>query len=433
MRNLDRKAEVAKFIHVVLTQGYPNPGRSNGSKNGASSGKATVVTAPVERVTSAITVLTTVYPKMEKDFSPTYGTTQFASVCLAAVAFKQEPAYLKAKEDVTAWCEELKKNQVDLQYTIAGELCPESYKAGTVRLHFHIFLKRKGNHILTLPAELKFQGQGVHMIRGVIDRRNVIIRVNQGSYYCGVRKIGGIDHGGNYLPYKDFAVNPNWVTHLACQEKVSLQTARQEYLRCVDRAEHYIRNVEWIIQQKREAREEEERMIVAAKIRQNLRPMSMPPTWDDFLAQFNIPNKHRFSFYVLDGPSGLGKTECVRLQFPLGSLLELNCQNTQSPNWRLFNRDLHSAILLDEATPNLVINFKKEVQADNTICQEGTSGTNVFAFKCWFYRVRFVVACNNWAELMWNMWYESPENHDWLEQNSVYQSVNASTFNPRAR
>ena len=155
----------------------------------------------------------------------------------------------------------------------------------------------------------------------------------------------------------------------------------------------------------------------------------MPGSWHNFLQQYQRQDKHRFKFYVLDGPSGLGKTEAVRLQYPVGALLELNCQNTQSPNWRLFNREEHQAILLDEATPQLCMNFKKEIQADNTICQEGTSGTNVFAFKCWFYRTHFIVCSNKWEAETWNLDWDDWR---WLDENSIVQPVDANTFAVRS-
>ena len=156
----------------------------------------------------------------------------------------------------------------------------------------------------------------------------------------------------------------------------------------------------------------------------------MPVSWYTYLNQYKVEDKFRFKFYVLDGPSGLGKTEAVRLQYPIGALLELNCQNTDSPNWRLFDRDQHVAILLDEATPQLCINFKKEIQADNTLCVEGTSGTNMYAFTCWFYRVQFIVACNRWN---WDLWYLDPEDYDWMTQNSIVETVDEHTFKVRSQ
>ena len=75
------------------------------------------------------------------------------------------------------------------------------------------------------------------------------------------------------------------------------------------------------------------------------------------------------------------------------------------------------------------MNFKKEIQADNTICQEGTSGTNMFAFKCWFYRVHFLVACNRWNQETWNLDYDD---YDWLNKNSIVEYVDEDTFKIRS-
>ena len=72
------------------------------------------------------------------------------------------------------------------------------------------------------------------------------------------------------------------------------------------------------------------------------------------------------------------------------------------------------------------MSVKKEIQADNTICQEGTSGTNVFAFLCWFYRIHFIVCSNRWE---WELWNLDSEDRDWLEKNTIVQKVDEYTFN----
>ena len=41
MKDLERKAEISKFIHVVATQGYPKAGREVGSQNATNEAKAT--------------------------------------------------------------------------------------------------------------------------------------------------------------------------------------------------------------------------------------------------------------------------------------------------------------------------------------------------------------------------------------------------------
>ena len=425
MKDLERKAEISKFIHVVATQGYPKAGREVGSQNATNEAKAT---SPQENTILAVTCMATLYPKMPEGLEQIYGTTKFASVDLAAAAFKMSPEYASAREEVDQFCNELKKKYPDMQFTIAAELCPETYKAGVVRLHYHVLLKRQKNLILKLPSELKFQGTTVHLTRGVIDRRNCAKKVNEVAYYCSVNKIGSVETFGSYVAWANFVPNPNWVTSLAAGEKITLDTARKEYIKCTDRAEHYVRNIEWIMREKREAREEAERLAVAIHIRSRLKPMRVPPTYLRFLEQFKADDKYRFKFYVLDGPSGLGKTEFVRLQYPIGALLELNCQNTTSPNWRLFNREQHQAILLDEATPELCLAFKKEVQADNTIVQEGTSGTNVYSYKCWFYRVHFIVCCNRWNANLWWLWSQNWDDWDWLNKNTIVEEVDDRTF-----
>ena len=331
--------------------------------------------------------------------------------------------------DVSELVKETTKEYPDALYAAAGELCPQSWEDGVVAVHFHVYLLRKNYLVMQLEPSIWWHQKQGHVQRCVVDRRHAQKQINRGAFYCSVRKVGTIENFGTYKAYEDYCVQPAWVQELYIKKKVTACQAKEEFLNCVDRAEHFVRNLDFIENQRREMKEREERLAVAHWIRAQLDPICMPASWFQFLHQWQLPKKFRFHFYVLDGPTGLGKSEAIRSQFKIGALLELNCNGgAKYPNWKLLKRDEHEAILLDEASAKLMVAIKAEVQADNRLCQEGGSGTNCYAYEKWFWRIKFIVASNRWEADVKKL----PRlDQKWIRGNSIVERVHKDTFKPR--
>ena len=68
------------------------------------------------------------------------------------------------------------------------------------------------------------------------------------------------------------------------------------------------------------------------------------------------------SFLVLDGPSGLGKTQFSMSLSPRS--LEVTCSNCEEPDLREFKSGTTELVVLDEAKCTLVVNCKNSRKAD---------------------------------------------------------------------
>ena len=72
------------------------------------------------------------------------------------------------------------------------------------------------------------------------------------------------------------------------------------------------------------------------------------------ISEVTRPAQSRKRLLVSSGPSRTGKTEFVRIFFPLGCLLELNCSAPKSVCFAGFDAAVHRDIFWDDASPILV-------------------------------------------------------------------------------
>ena len=131
--------------------------------------------------------------------------------------------------------------------------------------------------------------------------------------------------------------------------------------------------------------------------------------------------RSRYKFLVLYGPSGTGKTSYTRmLTGDPSQVFEVNCASGQEPDLRPFRHFKHKHILLDEATPELVLNQKKLFQAPSCFLQMGSSTTNCHAYNVFVSGTGLVVCANTWMERLRCL---SPADQEWINSNSVVAHI----------
>ena len=123
---------------------------------------------------------------------------------------------------------------------------------------------------------------------------------------------------------------------------------------------------------------------------------------------------------VLEGKSGLGKTEFVRSLCGTARTLELNCAGIVTVNLRDFKPLEHKLIMWDEASPDLVLANRKLFQCPPCWIDLGHSATATLVYKVWVNDALFVVACNRWASALEDL---AQEDRDWLLANQLYVHV----------
>ena len=130
--------------------------------------------------------------------------------------------------------------------------------------------------------------------------------------------------------------------------------------------------------------------------------------------------KDRKKFLVLSCPSQLGKTQFVLGLFGAGATLEVSCAGASHPPLRNFDSQVHNCVIFDEASPKLVLTYRRLFQAPNCEVIIGQSPTNQSSYPVYLNDTALVVCSNTWhLELP-----ALPEaDRSWLQANMVYVEV----------
>ena len=149
--------------------------------------------------------------------------------------------------------------------------------------------------------------------------------------------------------------------NLLQQRKLAFGDARVELLKAGKNLPRCLQNLnKW-------DHEEEQTLLqghigqVALKLSLLKRPFRKVPAVEAWLAQYQH-DLFRYRFLVLEGPSGLGKTQFSVSLSPRS--LEVTCSNCEEPDLREFKSGTHDLVLLDEAKCILVLNCKNSCKPD---------------------------------------------------------------------
>ena len=132
-----------------------------------------------------------------------------------------------------------------------------------------------------------------------------------------------------------------------------------------------------------------------------------------------VPRDRR-KFLVLDGPSRMGKTAYAMSLFGKDRTLEVNCANEDQPALQAFRQDVHRCVLMDEASPDMVLTNRKLFQAPNAFVQLGQSKTGCHQYSVYMNDALIVIASNHWREALASMPHSQAS---WIEANQVLITV----------
>lgn len=294
----------------------------------------------------------------------------------------------------------------------------EELENAPLRVHLHAFFRfAKAVHVRSSDAFL-FKGSHPNLssvTTSASGRQRAV--GNQGLYYVQAPKFGSILTGGSTAPFTGYMVNPDWVYNLLQGQKLSVQSARQEFVAI---GKNLPRNVE-VLDRIEQEREKGQVLAVVASVQAELRgraaQMVEIPAVTEWVASFAETN-WRYKFLVLDGPSRTGNTVfCRSLSPDPDRFLEVDCAGVLDPALKEFKNLYHEFVLFDEASVLLVLKNKKLFQASASWVVCGSSSTNMYAYKIWAHRVKLMVASNRWQEELARLPLADAQ---WLVQNSVY-------------
>jgi hypothetical protein len=214
-------------------------------------------------------------------------------------------------------------------------------------------------------------------------------------------------------------VNPAWIFTLLQAGKVTPQVARQEVLQTVLGLPRRLADLDrWLLEQQKEKM----RANVAktqAQLFKAMRPFQQIGKVQAWMRKYS-GSCSRKKFLVLEGASGLGKTEYARSLFGVERTLELNCAGSLSFCLREHDALRHRCILWDEARVQLVLQERKLFQCPACWVQLGASPTGSHVYKVWLNDTVMIVGSNTWTE---QLQHTPKADADWIEANQVLVKV----------
>jgi hypothetical protein len=146
------------------------------------------------------------------------------------------------------------------------------------------------------------------------------------------------------------------------------------------------------------------------------------PEVDTWKVNFYDTVVSRKKVLVLEGGTGLGKTEFVRRLFYPKETFEINARGTAHFSLREFDPRRHACVLFDEAPAELVLNNRKLFQCPAVLVELGASPTAQHVYKVWLNDSVIVVCSNDWSTELLRL---ATADAAWLRGNTVHVAVSA--------
>ena len=307
------------------------------------------------------------------------------------------------------------------------ELCTQTWAEDKqVRLHLHSYWKAGNKFFMATPEPVTF--------RGSVPCRHHSIDVLQsrstagwcGMYYIQCPKIGMVFRHYTAAAHTAFPVSGDWVFGLLSSGKMTEQDARVELLRVGKGICRRMADLERLSQLRKEQRLQERIQHVRRVIEASSLEFHSYPAINAWKEQALRPYQRRKNFLVLEGESGLGKTEFVKGLFGVEKTLELNCANCGShPDLRRFDADKHRCVLFDEGTVAMVAKNRKLFQAPAAFVDVGHSPTGRDVYWVFLNDAALVISSNKWSEQLNQI---PAGDRDWIEKNQVMVVVTAPMY-----
>jgi hypothetical protein len=329
--------------------------------------------------------------------------------------------------EVRALAAELSDRHHIGEWAVSMELCPDTWESSRkIRVHFHLFLKAQAKFFLGAAQSAAFRAGAPFKSQAAGPLSTRATSGYAGMYYCLAPKVGVLFSEGSHAPFKGFPVNPDWIFSMLAAEKMTLDDARSELVRAGKGLVRRLGDLERLRRCREELVLEQRLLEYNQRIVSGNRAFRHFPVIAEWFAVARAPFQRRKKFLVLEGPSGMGKTEFARHLAGAEATLELNCANCGNhPDLRRHDALKHLVVFCDEAPPRMVAANRKLFQAPATMLDLGHSPTGRDVYRVFLGDSCIVVSSNSWtAEAA-----ELPEEaRAWLQANSVLVKVDAPMF-----
>ena len=196
---------------------------------------------------------------------------------------------------------------------------------------------------------------------------------------------------------------------------------KKEYLNCCNNVGANQRNMEQLNIMQKVQRYQLQIDLINLKVRGEQMPFRHIPQWDEMEAQFT-ELRSRYKFFVLEGQSRTGKSSWAFWVFnDPKKVFYVNCAHCSEPDLRKFDWDVHKAILLDEASPQMVLDQRLLMQGPPCFVKLGMSTTNCHAYDAFTSGTRMIICSNTWAEDVEEI--KKTGERQWIKENQIYYNT----------
>jgi hypothetical protein len=165
---------------------------------------------------------------------------------------------------------------------------------------------------------------------------------------------------------------------------------------------------------------ERKRDIVKAALKAGVREFVNVPLLKDFQDQYLVL-RSRYKFLVVTGASQTGKTVwAFNITGNQDDVFYVNCAQCPEPDLRGLRRN-HKVILLDEASPEMILNQKLLIQGPPDWVKLGCSTTNCHSYEVFVSGIQFVICSNKWISQVEHL--KEVEDREWLADNAFVIDV----------
>ena len=310
------------------------------------------------------------------------------------------------------------------------ELCTSTWhEQRRVRIHAHLCFKSSSKVRCRNPLPFSFRGCSPHKSHSILTLQNRIMGSWCGMYYLLCPKIGKLFSASSKESFLQFPVSSEWIFSLLQCEKIELVDAREEIVRCGKGLVRKLADFDRLAAARRERDLHRRVAEIQKAVAQTNRSFKTFEVVEEWKRQATQPCQRRKKFLVLEGASGVGKTEYARSLFGAEQTLELNCANCHSsPDLRTFDATKHRCVLFDEAHVQLILDCRKVFQAPACWLDLGHSPTGVNVYRVFLNDAVLVIGSNIWSEELQNL--RSASDREWILSNQVHLLVKEPMWIP---